>query len=255
MSREMWVANAQVFTKLSATLTELDRTLASRPRCITTDDNEKKWLKRVKLRHADFLRLGGGHQFVVAVHEEQTYLITVGWKFDEEQIDLVAVPVNAGLLTAILAETEIEPLSSEALALELRDLVFYPSDATCDFHDADRISKYFAPMYAYRVDWALASWSDDEFDLRLASAGIVVSPIVRQIQWHADALLCVGALVRDIKCVPPMHLILRALTSNRPDGAFLDGCPWDAIEMVPTDDWEAVHGITLPDLPPAQPAA
>jgi hypothetical protein len=25
--------------------------------------------------------------------------------------------------------------------------------------------------------------------------------------------------------------------------------------MVPTDDWEAVHGITLPDLPPAPPAA
>ena len=38
------------------------------------------------------------------------------------------------------------------------------------------------------------------------------------------------------------------------DLAFLDGCPWDAIEMVPTDDWEAVHGITLPDAPPAPPA-
>jgi hypothetical protein len=25
--------------------------------------------------------------------------------------------------------------------------------------------------------------------------------------------------------------------------------------MVPTDDWEAVHGIALPDLPPAPPTA
>src|SRR5712692_2135950 len=38
--------------------------------------------------------------------------------------------------------------------------------------------------------------------------------------------------------------------SKGPDGAFLDGCPWDAIEMIPTDDWEAMHGIALPDLPP-----
>jgi ferredoxin len=56
---------------------------------------------------------------------------------------------------------------------------------------------------------------------------------------EVDPYLCIGCQ----KC-----------TSKGPDGAFLDGCPWDAIEMVPTDDWEAVHGITLPDAPPAPPA-
>ena len=44
---------------------------------------------------------------------------------------------------------------------------------------------------------------------------------------EVDPYLCIGCQ----KC-----------TSKGPDGAFLDGCPWDAIEMVPTDDWEAVHG-------------
>lgn len=56
---------------------------------------------------------------------------------------------------------------------------------------------------------------------------------------EVDPYLCIGCQ----KC-----------TSKGPDGAFLDGCPWDAIEMVPTDDWEALHGITLPDSPPAPPA-
>jgi ferredoxin len=56
---------------------------------------------------------------------------------------------------------------------------------------------------------------------------------------EVDPYLCIGCQ----KC-----------TSKGPDGAFLDGCPWDAIEMVPTDDWEGVHGIVLPDAPPAPPA-
>jgi hypothetical protein len=56
---------------------------------------------------------------------------------------------------------------------------------------------------------------------------------------EVDPYLCIGCQ----KCI-----------SKGPDGAFLDGCPWDAIEMVPTEDWEGLHGIALPDAPPAPPA-
>jgi ferredoxin len=38
-------------------------------------------------------------------------------------------------------------------------------------------------------------------------------------------------------------------TSKGPDGMFLDGCPWDAIEMVAIEDWEAQHGVNLPAVP------
>jgi ferredoxin len=34
--------------------------------------------------------------------------------------------------------------------------------------------------------------------------------------------------------------------SKGPDGTLLDGCPWDAIDMVNTSQWEAARGITLP---------
>jgi hypothetical protein len=56
---------------------------------------------------------------------------------------------------------------------------------------------------------------------------------------EVDPYLCIGCQ----KC-----------TSKGPDGAFLDGCPWDAIEMIPTEDWEMMHGISLPDSPPPPPA-
>lgn len=38
-------------------------------------------------------------------------------------------------------------------------------------------------------------------------------------------------------------------TSKGPDGTFLDGCPWDAIEMVATGEWERNHEVQLPDVP------
>ncbi|MCS6806015.1 MAG: 4Fe-4S ferredoxin [Acidobacteriota bacterium] len=51
---------------------------------------------------------------------------------------------------------------------------------------------------------------------------------------EVDKALCIGCA----KC-----------TSKGPDGTFLDGCPWDAIEMHNTAEWEAAHGVILPDAP------
>ena len=48
---------------------------------------------------------------------------------------------------------------------------------------------------------------------------------------EVDPFLCIGCK----KCV-----------SKGPDGAFLDGCPWDAIEMVPIEDVEAQIGVKMP---------
>lgn len=42
-----------------------------------------------------------------------------------------------------------------------------------------------------------------------------------------DPLKCVGCK----KCI-----------GQGPEGILLDGCPWDAIEMVPTPQWETLHG-------------
>lgn len=44
---------------------------------------------------------------------------------------------------------------------------------------------------------------------------------------EVDPLLCIGC---------------KLCTSKGPDGAFLEGCPWDAIEMVPLADFEAAYG-------------
>lgn len=43
-----------------------------------------------------------------------------------------------------------------------------------------------------------------------------------------DPLKCIGCK----KCI-----------SRGPEETFLDGCPWDAIAMVPTTEWEQENGI------------
>jgi len=47
---------------------------------------------------------------------------------------------------------------------------------------------------------------------------------------EVDPLLCIGC---------------KLCTSKGPEGAFLEGCPWDAIDMVPLAEFETEHG-TLP---------
>jgi ferredoxin len=46
-----------------------------------------------------------------------------------------------------------------------------------------------------------------------------------------------------IEVDPALCIGCKKCTSKGPDGAFLDGCPWDAIEMVPIGEVEETLGI------------
>jgi len=53
----------------------------------------------------------------------------------------------------------------------------------------------------------------------------------------ADAYPFARIRVDPLKCVG-----CRKCVRQGPDEAFLDGCPWDVIAMVPTGQWEEEHG-------------
>ena len=46
-----------------------------------------------------------------------------------------------------------------------------------------------------------------------------------------------------IEVVAQLCIGCKKCTSKGPDGMFLDGCPWDAIEMIPTPEVEKQLGI------------
>ncbi|MGH9776123.1 MAG: 4Fe-4S ferredoxin [Candidatus Acidiferrales bacterium] len=45
---------------------------------------------------------------------------------------------------------------------------------------------------------------------------------------RVDPILCIGC---------------KLCTSKGPDGTFLEGCPWDAIDLVPLAEFEAKYGV------------
>ncbi len=45
-----------------------------------------------------------------------------------------------------------------------------------------------------------------------------------------------------IQVDPQLCIGCKKCTSKGPDGSFLDGCPWDAIEMVDIKEAEAIYG-------------
>jgi len=65
-------------------------------------------------------------------------------------------------------------------------------------------------------------------------------PVGECMYWVRDAdHPPFGRIVVD----PYLCIGCKLCVSKGPDGAFLEGCPWDAIDMVPLAEWEAQFGV------------
>ena len=63
-------------------------------------------------------------------------------------------------------------------------------------------------------------------------------PVENCMIWIEDDQMAAGRIwVDPLQCIG-----CKKCTSKGPNGTFLDGCPWDAIDMVPLEDYEAKYG-------------
>ena len=63
-------------------------------------------------------------------------------------------------------------------------------------------------------------------------------PVPECMVYVRDEDTVFGIVIVD----PALCIGCRKCTSKGPEGSFLDGCPWDAIVMTPTADFEEEHG-------------
>lgn len=221
--RNMIDANSALFRALGAAVGDLvPKDVLLQKRAIQTSTDEKEWLKGFSFRSSPHLVLGPLSRFILGDFQNGLYLIAIGIEITSPPVDLEAIPLNAGLFTAVVSEMKIPLASIQNLPQELREYVFYPIEkGKCELLDIGVIRPYFESFSIFKVDPTSALARDAEHGLRAALAATLCSPRSVPLAWPQTTLDRILYMTRDpVECAP-FHLLLRALTEARGDAAFL----------------------------------
>jgi ferredoxin len=118
------------------------------------------------------------------------------------------------------------------------------SSPTIDEYTSGQVVKY-APMSEgqtnrrKRKPHILAVINENCTGCSGSPACVEYCPVDQCMYWNPDAdHPPFGRIIVD----PLLCIGCKLCTSKGPDGAFLEGCPWDAIDMVPTPEYENTRG-------------
>ncbi|PKO68886.1 MAG: hypothetical protein CVU22_06990 [Betaproteobacteria bacterium HGW-Betaproteobacteria-16] len=223
MARKMIDANMALFTTLGAAVGDLvPEDICRQKRSIQTDAEEKEWLKNLSFRSSPHLVLGPLSKFVLGSFKNDIYLIAIGIDIPSPPDDLQAVPVNAGMFTAVVSELNVPLASIPDLPQQLREYVFYPvEEGKTELLAMDVVRPYFENFSVFKIDPSSALALDAAHGLRAAIVATLSSPRSVPLAWPQAFRDRIGYMARDPKEHAPFHLLLRALTEARGETAFL----------------------------------
>jgi len=250
----MIAANTKIFTRLAKELPDLAATLQVTGRAIGTNAYEKKWLKEVKFRTPATLRVAGPMFFAIAEYGERTYVLAVGIELTDIPDDLLPIVVNAGLLTAALAEIDVPITRSTTTNAQLAENIFFPTEDAYVEYEAAEVAKYFYTLQAFEVAPESSLLTATDLDDRIGLAAVLGAPKISYVAWNAGARANLAAMARDPMIAPPFHLLIRALTENRNDAAFLSlyRCIEQLFPFPKIERLRDQMGITMASLETAQ---
>ncbi|NET78022.1 MULTISPECIES: hypothetical protein [Okeania] len=154
MSRNMIEANEYIFNKLADffEVSNIDIVIdEQKKRYIETDDEEKEWLKKLKIINQKYQILPnfatasfqyGGNDYFVAIGSQE-YL-------ENNQEVIQFIELNAGIVTALLFELKIS-VARKASPYDIADKIFYPSQKERIGYDFSTVRDLFEPIFVYKI--------------------------------------------------------------------------------------------------------
>jgi hypothetical protein len=218
----MITANQDVFRLLAAAAgNDVSAERTSEARAISTNADDKNWLKHLKIVSSPDLVIDSTSQFAIAALDDYLYLICVAVDVVAPPPELKPIELNAGIFTAIIHELDIPIIRQRALDQSLREYVFYPTDSPCEMFEWTLISQYFPEIRVFRISPDSAISQDPQNGLRAAIAAVIGAPSSRPMNWCETSLDRLSVMIRDPDERAPFQLLLRALTERRGDAVFL----------------------------------
>lgn len=219
----MVTANKDVFARLADFAGELiTPDERNKIRYITTNEEEKKWLKSLKVESKQSIlpRLATS----LLSFEDKLYLVIVGWDSNKIKTGGSFVPeeLNAGMMTALVQELSI-PIRQHASSLEMMDTIFsqsqeeMPDDYTG--HTVSEIIPFFEPVTVYQIlDDSPVSGDDI---VRLSTLFISQNPQNLILPFSSETIEVFQDIVTNGSESIPYESFLLSLTSFSWRYAFL----------------------------------
>lgn len=156
MTRNMIEANKYIFEVLGEFVqtSKVDVPISDKnKRCIATNDDEKEWLKELKIINK--LLILPYFQTASFEFNSQKYFVAVGWQskqsIDNDEV-IEFVELNAGIVTALLFGLKI-PLSQKANPYDIANKILYDDSENeiIKYDDFSLITSFFEPFSVYRI--------------------------------------------------------------------------------------------------------
>lgn len=147
-------ANQYIFQTLADFVKQsnIDSTIIEAKRYIQTDDQEKKWLKDLKI--VDKQKILSNFQTAIFSFEDKQYFVVIG---EDETSSIVhelieSIEINAGIITALLFELKV-PIYRKVNPLEIADEIFYPPQSNQEKipYNFSQVIKFFNQVFVYKI--------------------------------------------------------------------------------------------------------
>ncbi len=119
---------------------------------IKTDDYEKEWLKKLKIKKEQQLIILQNFTTAYMNFEQQDYFVVIGW-FESVEFEEIIInfSLNAGIVTAMLFELKL-PVRQDANVYEILDEILCQNqDSQYSGHDYNDVIKYFDKIQIYKI--------------------------------------------------------------------------------------------------------